>query len=70
MDTKQYKLTTEVVVDLNSIINTLLEWLSYEELLEFILELDKQVADWDFTNDLYMKLHEIMQDYSNYNVPE
>ena len=49
-------------INLFDILDSLSSDLDYEELLDFIKELDLKIADWDFTEQLYnyfKKQHEI-----------
>ena len=51
MDTVSIPLVTEV--DLNEVIESLLDNLCQDHLIDFIVRLDTLVCDWDFTEALY-----------------
>lgn len=49
--------------DTNDIIHILAEQLDYEDLEQFIMELDDLVADWDFTEIIYNRYKKLHEDY-------
>jgi hypothetical protein len=55
------KFTTNVTVDTDEIIWQLDRNLSHEQLMKFILDVDKIVADCNFTEDLIVKLIKVMK---------
>lgn len=40
-------------LDLNNLIDDMVSQLTREELIQFIIDLDIELGDWDFTEELY-----------------
>jgi hypothetical protein len=51
-------------LDLDNLAESLAFSVSYEKLIDFVLELDGRVADWDFTRELHKRLGEELSEWT------
>ena len=56
-----------VSVEKDDIIDALIQYYSYDKIIEFVKELDKRVANWDYTNELFKFYKEENEKFNAYS---
>lgn len=58
-----FKLEIPVDIPADIIIKKMVDELSYDDIIDFVIKLDDKVADWDLTSLLYLHFKRLMKDY-------